>query len=71
MEATGRVIKRKGLTLETKQRVHRCLKKNWKNGQNLEKMPVYRMVVEIFAISEGENFWVGDTNTDKPDRVCS
>jgi hypothetical protein len=51
MEATGRVIKRKGLTLETKQRVHRCLKKNWKNGQNLEKMPVYRMVVEIFAVS--------------------
>jgi hypothetical protein len=51
MGAIGRVIKRKCPTLETKQRVHRCLKKNWKNGQNLEKMPVYRMVVEIFAVS--------------------
>jgi hypothetical protein len=27
MEATGRVIKRKYLTLETKQSIHRCLKK--------------------------------------------
>jgi hypothetical protein len=52
MEATGIVIKRKYLTLETKQSIHRCLKKNWEvNGQNLGKMPVYRMVGGIFAVS--------------------
>jgi hypothetical protein len=50
MEATGRVIKRKCLTLETKQSIHRYLKKNWEvNGQNLGKMSVYPMVGEIFA----------------------
>jgi hypothetical protein len=52
MEATGRVIKRKCLTLDIKQSVHRCFKNIWKvNGPNLGRMPVYRMVGEIFAVS--------------------
>jgi hypothetical protein len=52
MEATGRVIKRKCLTLETKQSVDRCFKNIWEvNGLNLGRMPVYRMVGEIFAVS--------------------
>jgi hypothetical protein len=52
MEATGRVIKKKCLTLETKQSIHRCFKKNSEvNGQNLGKMPVYLMVGKICAVS--------------------
>jgi hypothetical protein len=52
MEATGCVIKRKFLTLETKQSVHWCFIKIWEvNGQNLGKMPVYRMVGEIYTVS--------------------
>jgi hypothetical protein len=51
MEVTGKVIKRKWLTLETKQSIHRCLKNREVNGENLGKMPVYRMVGEIFAVS--------------------
>jgi hypothetical protein len=52
MEATGRVIKRKCLALETKQSIHRYFKKIWEvNGQNLRKMSVYPMVGEIFAVS--------------------
>jgi hypothetical protein len=50
MEATGRVINRKYLTLETKQRkCSRVFFKNiWEaNGQNLGNMPVYRMVGEV------------------------
>jgi hypothetical protein len=51
MEATGRVLKRKCFTLEIKQSVHRCFKNIWEvNGPNLGKMPVYRMVEEIFAV---------------------
>jgi hypothetical protein len=45
MEATGSVIKRKCLTLEIKQSVHRCFKNIWEvNGANLGRMAVYRMV---------------------------
>jgi DNA-binding protein Fis len=45
MEATDSVIKRKCLTLEIKQSVHRYFKNIWEvNGSNLGKMPVYRMV---------------------------
>jgi hypothetical protein len=45
MEATGSVIKRKCLTLEIKQSVHRCFKNIWEvNGANLGRMTVYRMV---------------------------
>jgi hypothetical protein len=52
MGATGRVIKRKCLTLETKQSVERCFKNIWEvNGSNLGRIPVYRMVGDIFAIS--------------------
>jgi hypothetical protein len=48
MEATGSVIKRKCLTLEIKQSVHRCFKNIWEvNGANLGRMPVYRMVKKI------------------------
>jgi hypothetical protein len=50
MGATGGVIKRKCLTLEIKQSVHRCFKNIWDvNGPKLGRMPVYRMVGEIFA----------------------
>jgi hypothetical protein len=55
MGATGGVIKRKCLTLEIKQSVHRCFKNIWDvNGpitsqMFLGRMPVYRMVGEIFA----------------------
>jgi hypothetical protein len=46
------VIKRKCLTLEIKQSVHRCFKNIWEvNGPNLGRMQVYRMVEEIFAVS--------------------
>jgi hypothetical protein len=39
MEGTGSVIKRKCLTLEIKQSVHRCFKNIWEvNGPNLERM---------------------------------
>jgi hypothetical protein len=39
-------------TLETKQSVDRCFKNIWEvNGLNLGRMPVYRMVGEIFAVS--------------------
>jgi hypothetical protein len=52
MEAIGRVIKRKCLTLETKQSVDRCFKNIWEvNGPNLGRMPVYGMVGDIFAVS--------------------
>jgi hypothetical protein len=52
MEVTGRVIKRKCLTLEIKQSVHRCFKNIWEvNGPNFGRMPVYQMVGEIFAVS--------------------
>jgi hypothetical protein len=52
MYDTGRVIKRECLTLETKQSVHPCFKNIWEvNGPNLGRMPVYRMVGEIFAVS--------------------
>jgi hypothetical protein len=51
MEATGSVIKRKCLSLEIKQ-CHRCFKNIWEvNGPNLGRMPVDRMVGEIFAVS--------------------
>jgi hypothetical protein len=52
MEATGSFIKRKCLILEIKQSVHRCFKNIREvNGTNLGRMPVYRMVGEIFAVS--------------------
>jgi hypothetical protein len=52
MEATGSVIKRKCLTLEIKQSVHRCFKNIWEiNDPNLGRMPGYRRVGEIFAVS--------------------
>jgi hypothetical protein len=51
MEVTGNIIKRKCLTLEIKQSVDRCFKNIWElNGPNLRKMPVYRMVGDIFAV---------------------
>jgi hypothetical protein len=52
MEAIGSVVKRKCLTLEIKQSVHRCFKNIWEvNDPNLGRMTVYRMVGEIFAVS--------------------
>jgi hypothetical protein len=51
MEATGSVIKRKCLTLEIKQSVHRCFKNIWEVNGPKGRMPVYQMVGEIFAVS--------------------
>jgi hypothetical protein len=52
MVATDSALKRKYLTLEIKQSVHRCFKSIWEvNGPNLGRMPVYRMVGEIFTVS--------------------
>jgi hypothetical protein len=51
MEATGRVIKRKCLTLQTKQSVHRGFKNIWSRWSKFGEDAVYRMVGEIFAIS--------------------
>jgi hypothetical protein len=52
MEATGSVIKRKCLSLEIKQSVTGVLKTFGEvNGSYLGRMPVYRMVGEIFAVS--------------------
>jgi hypothetical protein len=52
MEATGSVTKRICLILEIKQSVHQYFKNIWEvNGPNLWRMPVYRMVGEIFAVS--------------------
>jgi hypothetical protein len=52
MVATDSALKRKCLTLEIKQSVHRCFKSIWEvNGPNLGRMPVYRMVGEIFTVS--------------------
>jgi hypothetical protein len=51
MEATGSVIKKMPL-FRDKIKCHRCFKNIWEvNGPNLRRMPVDRMVGEIFAVS--------------------